>query len=153
MSNIAPKNATHAQDVFIETFLAVSRVCLQGTDDLLTLNANRVREVVADSAALIGGLGGVGSVVGAGIGEGPREARSDVLAPVIERTLTYSRNLYEILAHTHAEIAEVMRSRMSVSDMPGVLPRPWLDVATMFARATERSAEASGRSHRSRPDK
>jgi phasin family protein len=89
----------------LETTLNLASAVLAGAERLANLQLTAAKELLADNAKTARALLTV---------KDPKElmALQPAVEPMVERALSYSRNVYEVASQTQAEIAKVMESRL-----------------------------------------
>jgi phasin family protein len=89
----------------LETTLNLASAVLAGAERLANLQLTAAKELLADNAKTARALLTV---------KDPKElmALQPGVEPMVERALSYSRNVYEVASQTQAEIAKVMESRL-----------------------------------------
>lgn len=89
----------------IETTLSLAAAMLKGAERLSALQISAAKDLLADNAKIARNLLAVTDA---------RELMSmkPVAEPLLERTLGYSRSVYEVATETQAEIAKVLEARL-----------------------------------------
>lgn len=89
----------------IETTLSLAAAVLKGAERLANLQIGAAKELLADNAKIARNIISV---------KDPRELMSmkPVAEPLLERALSYSRNVYEVASETQAEIAKLLEGRL-----------------------------------------
>lgn len=89
----------------IETTLSLAAAVLKGAERLAALQIGAAKDLLADNAKIARNLLAV---------KDPRELMSmkPAAEPLLERTLGYSRSVYEVATETQAEIAKLLEARL-----------------------------------------
>ncbi len=131
MSIAVTESTTHAQSAALESFLAMSRISLGGTERLSELNSAALREAITDSAAVVGAFSQVTLVPDL------QEIQSKLLAPMMNKALAYTRSVQEVAVETQQEISRLMQSQLSVLTQTTAMPESWQGILARFAVAVK----------------
>lgn len=110
-----------AQQSVLDSFLAISRLYLQGAERLSALNAAALRGMVADGATAMKALMGATSAA-----EG-MEIQASMSNAMVGKVVAYTRGLHELAAETQEEMSR--QTLTPTSDASGIaeVPDSWQD--------------------------
>lgn len=106
MNKVAEQYTT-ANKAGIETLQTVANTSLTGLANLTLLNLNTVRALVEDSAANAKALLAVKDV------QGLLALQKSLAQPAVEKTIAYSRSVYEILSQSSNGVTQVVEEQVS----------------------------------------
>jgi phasin family protein len=105
--NKVAEQFTTANKAGIETLQTVANTSLTGLANLTLLNLNTVRALVEDSAANAKALLAVKDV------QGLVALQKSLAQPAVEKTIAYSRSVYEILSQSSNGVTQVVEEQVS----------------------------------------
>jgi phasin family protein len=105
--NKVAEQFTTANKAGIETLQTVANTSLTGLANLTLLNLNTVRALVEDSAANAKALLAVKDV------QGLLALQKSLAQPAVEKTIAYSRSVYEILSQSSNGVTQVVEEQVS----------------------------------------
>lgn len=111
----------------ITTIHDIAGIWLTSAERLSALNINTAREVIEDQTAM------ARAALGLRTAETEPEMRS--AQPLLDKALAYSRNMYEIMSETQAQLSRVTVSQLSGTRLP--MPVDWNAAFDLF-RASAR---------------
>jgi phasin family protein len=105
--NKVAEQFTTANKAGIETLQTVANTSLTGLANLTLLNLNTVRALVEDSASNAKALLAVKDV------QGLLALQKSLAQPAVEKTIAYSRSVYEILSQSSNGVTQVVEEQVS----------------------------------------
>lgn len=105
--NKVAEQFTTANKAGIETLQTVANTSLTGLANLTLLNLNTVRALVEDSAVNAKALLAVKDV------QGLLALQKSLAQPAVEKTIAYSRSVYEILSQSSNGVTQVVEEQVS----------------------------------------
>jgi phasin family protein len=105
--NKVAEQFTTANKAGIETLQTVANTSLTGLANLTLLNLNTVRALVEDSASNAKALLAVKDV------QGLVALQKSLAQPAVEKTIAYSRSVYEILSQSSNGVTQVVEEQVS----------------------------------------
>lgn len=114
----------------LDTFLAISRIYFSCAERLSAHNSATARQVIEDCAR------GSKMALDTAAGQLPAENTPATTAQLIDKTLAYSRNAYEIFAHAHEQVTDTMIREFSDLQTRISNPESWRTAFGMFTSGT-----------------
>jgi phasin family protein len=122
-STASPVNADDVQ--------ALANIYLGSAERLAELNLNVIREVVEESVTATKDYLGKGADNGSGF------SQATFLQPMVDKSLTYSRNAFAILVETQQEASKMLMSLFSGAAATYKLPTDWNSPLEMFNKGVQ----------------
>lgn len=139
--NIAVAQRTvSAQHAVLDSFLAISRLSLTTSERLSELNAAALREAFTDSGAVVRAFARIT------LASDLQDIQTELVAPLMQQALAYSRNVREVVAQTQNEAAReatrLMQSQLSGMDRKMAVPESWEGVLARAAALVKQPAKS-----------
>jgi phasin family protein len=131
MSHTHRDDAVASNTAASNAFLALSRVYLESVESLTSLNLNAAREALESYAAATKTLSEVK------YGKDYGKFLSELGQPMLEKAVSHTRNMYEIMAKTQEELSTVLKEQFAHP------PMAWADwaggnaVSEMFTKGLQ----------------
>lgn len=136
MSVAVTENTIRAQSAALDSFLAMSRLSLEGAERLSELNSAALRDAFTDSAAVARGFAEMT------LTSDMQQIQSTLVAPMMNRALAYGRSVQELGAQTQQEVSRQMQSQLSVLSEKTALSDSWQGVLARFGAAVKPQEKA-----------
>lgn len=128
MTHTPPKFAIAGSTAAVETAQSLSTVYLENIELLLDLNLKTARDATeAFSAASK-------TIAAATTPLELQNVASGLSQPLWERSLTYSRRAYEIIANTNQQMSKVIIGQISNTQLTAGVPESWTALVEAFSK-------------------
>jgi phasin family protein len=107
MSSFTPEQFAAANKANIETLLGLTNSAFANAERLAALNLNTARSVLEDSVA------NTKSLLGAKDVQELISLQGTLVQPLLEKSISYARSVYEIASQGQEELAKVLESQLS----------------------------------------
>lgn len=104
---VTPEQVASANKSIVETLLTLANTAFASTERLAALNLNTARAAMEDSVASVKALLSVKDA------QDLLSLQTASLQPSIEKSVSYSRSVYEILSQTQEEVSKVVESQLA----------------------------------------
>ncbi|SDV49751.1 phasin family protein [Chitinasiproducens palmae] len=106
MSVFNPEQLAAAQRAQLDTLFGLTSKAFEGVEKMMELNIEALRASLSDSREAAGKAAGVKDA------QELLALQASIVQPLAEKTLNYSRSLYEILSSTNADLARLSEEQV-----------------------------------------